>query len=576
MSLLAAMGVVLLAWAGAAGIALGLGLALDRLLWRDGPGPERGLLAFWTGLAVLLWALLAWSLFAPVTGWTLGLAAAAGAAGLVATRRRWLPLAARLLRAPAWLALLGVGVVALANLSLRAEQHYDTGLYLLGGMQWAREHAVLPGLGALHGRFAFNNAHLLWAALFDAALPGWAPHLLNGALLAGVWAQALLCARRLWVGQGAASAAFGLAALMPAAILARIYAVSLSSDLPATLLALVVAWRTFGLLAGGARGDERREWWVVTLLAAAAVAVKLSTLLLVGGCWLLAGGVVLARAAGSPRSALRQGVAATGLLAALLAPWLARGVVLSGYPLYPSTAISLPVEWRLDPERVRREARAVTAWARVPGVPAELTLEGPYWIESWARRHLRFTLRPSFPLPLALAGLGLLAAALAGSLGRESRAGRGAWLLAPVAVAGFFWFQVAPDPRFGLFVFWAAAGTGAGLAVGAWGPAGARVAVVGMLVLAALSGPHQGVRSLPEGGPAAGPHVATRPFETESGLTLRVPVEGDQCWDAPRPCTPYPRPDLRLRRPGELASGFTRVPTARAGAPQPARPAPPG
>jgi len=45
-------------------------------------------------------------------------------------------------------------------------------------------------------------------------------------------------------------------------------------------------------------------------------------------------------------------------------------------------------------------------------------------------------------------------------------------------------------------------------------------------------------------------------FTTDSGLVLHIPVASDQCWDAELPCTPYPNPKLRLRRPDDLSSGF--------------------
>ena len=44
--------------------------------------------------------------------------------------------------------------------------------------------------------------------------------------------------------------------------------------------------------------------------------------------------------------------------------------------------------------------------------------------------------------------------------------------------------------------------------------------------------------------------------ETSSGLIVYVPVSGDQCWDAPIPCTPYYSSKLELRMPEKLSRGF--------------------
>ena len=44
---------------------------------------------------------------------------------------------------------------------------------------------------------------------------------------------------------------------------------------------------------------------------------------------------------------------------------------------------------------------------------------------------------------------------------------------------------------------------------------------------------------------------------TLSGLVVYMPATGYQCWEGRLPCTPYSIPELRLRVPGELSSGFT-------------------
>jgi hypothetical protein len=63
--------------------------------------------------------------------------------------------------------------------------------------------------------------------------------------------------------------------------------------------------------------------------------------------------------------------------------------------------------------------------------------------------------------------------------------------------------------------------------------------------------PSISVRAVPQ---LAEPPVV--PHQTFSGLTIYVPVETNQCWNAPLPCSPYFNDTLRLRRPNELRSGF--------------------
>jgi hypothetical protein len=55
--------------------------------------------------------------------------------------------------------------------------------------------------------------------------------------------------------------------------------------------------------------------------------------------------------------------------------------------------------------------------------------------------------------------------------------------------------------------------------------------------------------------PLPRPAIVVR--HTLSGLAVYVPTEGQQCWDAPLPCTPYFDPSLRLRDESSPRWGFT-------------------
>jgi len=52
------------------------------------------------------------------------------------------------------------------------------------------------------------------------------------------------------------------------------------------------------------------------------------------------------------------------------------------------------------------------------------------------------------------------------------------------------------------------------------------------------------------------PQVALTQVRTDSGLMLYTPRAGEQCWDAPLPCTPYVNLTLSLREADDLSSGF--------------------
>src|SRR5207249_10049729 len=82
----------------------------------------------------------------------------------------------------------------------------------------------------------------------------------------------------------------------------------------------------------------------VILLATVALCIKLSAGALAASMGLLALTVYLIR---TPHSPWRRAtiIWSCGLSFALLATWVARSVILSGCPIYPSRILAAPVEW---------------------------------------------------------------------------------------------------------------------------------------------------------------------------------------------------------------------------------------
>lgn len=554
-----ALGLILVAWLLCVGSCTGIGLLWQRAWGPHARGAGRLFAAFWSGLALTIGALQLWHFLWPVGPAACVLLLLVGASGLVVERASLAPFRPASVSQWGVVGAACIGGLWLALRCLRPLEHYDTGLYLLGAMTWFGDEALVPGLANLHGRFGFNNAHLLFAALFDVG--PWtdrAPNLVNGCLILVFLAGCLHGGRALWgaTASARAGAAFAWLMIPPVLMLLAGYLVSLSTDLPATLIALWVAWRSFRLLAGEVEGAEARrgELRDLTLLAAAGVCVKLSALVFLGGVWLTA--VVAVR----PDLRHRDWLAAAAIGGALLCPWLIRGAVLSGYPLFPSSLISIPVEWRVPILSVENEAAWVKAWARVPGVPRELALNGWYWLESWMSRHLVLRVGVGMSLPVLLGGLGVFGVLVASSLGRHSGASRGLWLLVPSAAAFGFWFWTAPDPRFAMFVFWSLAATGVAAAIGVWGANPiARYSVIALVTALSLaSAPRDPIRAGTERGFHPLPVVETARFETASGLTVNVPVGTDKCWRTLAPCTPYRYGNLRLRESLDFGRGFAR------------------
>src|SRR5260370_1151761 len=84
----------------------------------------------------------------------------------------------------------------------------------------------------------------------------------------------------------------------------------------------------------------------------------------------------------------RQLMWAVILSGVIVLPWMGRGLVLTGYPFFPSTAFSIPVDWKVPAFETQLQADFARSFARVP----ELTYEyahGWHWLRPWFRELVR-------------------------------------------------------------------------------------------------------------------------------------------------------------------------------------------
>jgi len=75
-------------------------------------------------------------------------------------------------------------VLWFANHAVHGPFNYDSGVYHINSVRWINSYAVVPGLGNLHGRLAFNISYFLYVAFLE--IKSWASrsyHLANGFLL---------------------------------------------------------------------------------------------------------------------------------------------------------------------------------------------------------------------------------------------------------------------------------------------------------------------------------------------------------------------------------------------------------
>ena len=564
--LAAAVGAVLLTWAIVIPLLVGVGRTAIGAVSVLGGGPRAGLrpvLLFWVGVATTIGFLQLWQLALPIGPAALAVFVGWGLLGLIVGRGEWRAVVRSL--PPAAVVTFAVLAVWAADRSIGPMRAYDSGLYHLQVIRWANAFPIVVGLGNLHGRLAFNNAGLLLDALLNVGpWHGRVEHVCNGLLLLPLlWEGCLATA-----GKPARPAVrvFAAVLLVPLiyAMLGRDFA-SPTSDFAPFALTLAMGLRAVEYATSA---DEREAGTVavgIVAIAAAAVATKLSVIAFAGSTAAVVG---LHRLSVARRP--REAIAAVIVAAAVLVPWVGRGVLLSGYPLYPSAAVATNVPWRVPATLVAVEREGVRVWGRqyyqLPRPVGRPT--GWPWLRGWIGG------LPKGGLFEVCVPAVLTVAAVASVAARRRRRGPGSRTVAlvtviPAAIGIAFWFATAPAPRFATSAFWTlAAGAAAATVVGDLGAiVTVAIALAAMVALQARTYgdprtsplnrvPPVWITAGADHGFGARPRPDVVDFVTRSGLHVGVPRQGDQTWDAPLPAAPYARPGLRLRRPGDPAGGF--------------------
>jgi hypothetical protein len=568
---------ILFTWLACAAVCIGIGALLLRG-FRYFFSP---LDALWTGLALITAILQLYHFFRPIDLLAVYLLVGMALTGWIWSRTSLLQQWRERKKPRLAAALLLIAAAAIIAFRCAAlGEHYDTGLYGAQAVRWFITYPLVPGLGNLIGQLGFNSSVFLWfAALEQGPWCGLAHHLFDGFIIAVLFASIIPAALRILRAEGAAPIDWFLTLLfVPATIWGTTTKiVGTNTDLPTSVVCLVAGAFLFRALgeespqAGTSTSDSPQraatprdasatDLVISMVLFSLAVAFKISSVVFASLGWTVAALKLWSLSRNTPS---RRWLVACGVIlsAAIVLPWVGRGLVLAGYPFFPSTVLSIPVDWKVPAFETRLQADFARSFARVPELTYEYAL-GWSWLRPWFRELVRE--REGFLIPLLFALMGGVAGII-----RMRRQNRGAlpqwlWLLAPSLVGLIFWFLEAPAMRFGEPLMWTAGAT-----LGAFAalhfldrPGRIRIALAGLLLLTAWAAhprlfwgsyfrPSVGVRTF-----LRLPVAKLTPHQTTSGLTVNVPVETNQCWDAPLPCSYYFHDTLRLRKPGKVERGF--------------------
>jgi hypothetical protein len=519
---------------------------------------------WWIGWGTTVAFLLAWHLVLAITAWAWFPVAVAGAFGAWMARNDWSRALQPVLQKRGSL----VGVILLAWLAVAAftlgpERQYDTGLYHLQSVRWSQAYQVLPGLANVETRFATNSTFFLFGALVETLqIGGRNLRLAAGILFLPLIVQGIVTLHASLSGQRKMDWRRWFQVLMvPIALWeAQQYSSSLSPDGVMFVLAVVLSAELLRILgrndASGVETEANRDFRIfgIVLLAAIGTTVKVS--FAVFGAAVVAVALWQWSKTATNRTTLPARILVPAILVAAL--WIVHSIILSGYVAYPFLVGSFPVDWKVPRSVIQLDRDWIYAWARSPRSDPRDVIGNHDWMGRWMADTVRNRDVIAAALTLILAGGLRVANRRSQRQATDPTPKKELTFLLPSLVAVAVWFVTAPAIRLTLGPLWViavgilaltAARTGYLSLAGRRASIIARAALTSVLAIACTIG-------LIESDSTA-PSFQVKQITTLSGLTLNVPVNSDQCGDAPLPCSSKP-PDerLELRQPGTYAKGF--------------------
>ncbi len=430
-------------WLALAALFVGIGHAAWPLCFRT---ERRSVhLAFWLGWLGTIVFLQLWHLLFAVDGRVYFALAPVALFGWVSWKREqrlsfdWLR--------PDVAPFLAVSIAFVAWAAVRAlgpAWNLDTCLYFVQTIRWIEAYPIVRGLGNLHHGLGFNHSYYLYAALVDSGpFKGRGQHLGNGLLylplgLRGIWSTSRLLSKQKPVPSDL------LWAVILAVTLDQVLWVDISS--PSADGGL---WALNSLIAAIALGPalDRVPWTAgavrFTILAAVvAVSVKSLTVFVAAPFTLWVVWNALRVAPKTRISSLLGWATAVGVAAGL--PWIGRGLISSGYPLYPSTVGNLKFPWRIPEVDVRHIGLFARAFARFRSSSDYVHVQDYPWVRHWLS--VEWLDDRVFLIPVV--GIGCAALVLAFLALRAHRVPAGWPSLLPSCASLLFWWLVAPEPRF--------------------------------------------------------------------------------------------------------------------------------
>lgn len=325
----------------------------------------------------------------------------------------------------------------------------DTYLYHAQAIRWIEEYGVVPGLGNLHNRFAYNSAFMLLQALLNFS---WvyepSMHSLNGFCASFFVVYSIVTNKLFLLGERRLSDLLKL--VIPLYVYWNRRTVSSpSSDILAMLLVIYIYVKWFEIIENEETDIQASS--VICLIAVWAISIKLSTAVIVL--------LVLYPAAVLIKDKKWKSIIVDiicGIM--ILLPWLIRNVIISGYLIYPYTIIDFfNVDWKMPKSLVDYDRKEIIVWGRGIKDVSRYDESIGQWIGTWFSSQMT---RDKLFILAGVIAVGILIIFLViniiGKL-KNKKEYKGIFMkpqelmmIASAIICLFFWFCSAPLVRYGM------------------------------------------------------------------------------------------------------------------------------
>ena len=271
-----------------------------------------------------------------------------------------------------------------AYLTCQGYMHYDTDLYHAQSIRWIEEYGAVKGLSNLHSGYAYNSSLFATTALYSLKFVfGRSLHTVNG-WVAFLLTMAVMDVGKAWKRKKLVLSDYACLAAIYYLTLIADEVVSPASDYTAMCLIfyIVVKWLR-QLEADG--GEGVTPYGLLCVAGVYAMSLKLTSGLIV--LLVLKPAIRLLQEKRVKEIFFFLG---TGFLTA--AVWMARTVFLSGWLLYPFTALDLfHVDWKQPAWEVELDAAGIKTWGRALYNASMTDVPIQEWFGNWFQTTLSGT-----------------------------------------------------------------------------------------------------------------------------------------------------------------------------------------